>query len=90
MVDYIFACHPMRILSEYSGRTKRETHSPYRPAPEGIQAQLQGVEKYDFPIDTSSPEFKLNSSRAVVPSNLVVGYALSILAAARAKTIWWV
>ena len=89
-VDYIFACHPMRILSEYPHYKNQHAKliAPISQLPKGIQAQLQGIEKFDFPIDTSSSEFKLNISRAIVPSNLVVGYALSALAAAGAETIY--
>lgn len=89
LVDVRAACHPIRVLAD-SGRYKELSQPlviPRSMLPENVSKTLSSKLFLDFGIGVRSGGFEFHPNYVVVPSPLVIAYALGIATSGGANRI---
>ena len=83
------ACHPVRILADCNEylNLAQPLIAPASMLSENIKQKLPQEKIFDFDIRINAESFKFNSNNCVVPSLLVLSYALAIATSGKAKKI---
>lgn len=89
LIDYRVACHPVRLLADCQEHTQlpQPLITPYSIIPPDIQTALAEKEVCDFGISIQEDTFKFFETHCVIPSSMVVAYALAIATSGKAKRI---
>jgi 4-hydroxy 2-oxovalerate aldolase len=83
------ACHPVRLLADC------ETHvnlpqpliTPATMLPDEIKAELAGKELLDYGLQVEAGRFAFFDTYCVIPTSLVIAYAIAVAASGRASRI---
>lgn len=89
LIDARIACHPVRLLADCEHHVKLP-HPLITPAsmlPDEVREALSGKALYDFGIEVSKDKFFFSDSYGVVPTSLVIAYALAMISSGHAKEI---
>lgn len=89
LIDARVACHPVRLLADC------ETHcqlpqpliTPYSMLPEDVSEMLRTKQIFDFGLSVQPGRFEFSESHCLLPSSLVVGYALAVATSGQASRI---
>lgn len=89
LVDMRVACHPTRLRADcgYHLALPQPLVTPLSMLPDDIREALAGKEVLDFGLGVSAGCFEFSSTHCVVPSSLVVAYALAIAACGKATSV---
>lgn len=89
MIDLRVACHPVRLLADAGAHLQlpQPLVTPFGSLPSALQQALGSKEVLDFGISIDPDSFAFAESGCVVPSALVVCYALAMLASGGAKHV---
>lgn len=89
LIDARVACHPVRLLAD------REAHAllpqplitPASMLPDDLRHAFKSKELLDFGLEVVTDTFEFNEKYAVLPSSLVMAYALAITSSGKAKNV---
>ena len=89
LIDIRAACHPVRLLADCSehARLPHPLATPASMLPEDVRNALGGKELLDFGLSVKPGVFEFHDHYAVLPTSLVVAYALAIATSGRAQRI---
>jgi len=80
LIDLRAASHPIRLLADYQLHLSHPQPlvAPASLLPESLRISLKGKELLDFSVAIEKDTFSFEKSHCVLPSSLVIGYALAI------------
>ena len=89
LIDLRVACHPFRLVADCEAYRSlpQPVVVPIARVSDSIKQQLLGAEVRDFGMTTQSGTFVFNETSAIVPSSLVIAYALAIASSGKAKRV---
>ncbi|MBV1952502.1 MAG: aldolase catalytic domain-containing protein [Cycloclasticus sp.] len=90
LIDVRAACHPVRLLAD-SNRyfdLPQPLITPFHMLPNDVRSGLGKKQVFDFGLAVDAGKFEFQPSYCIVPSMLVVAYALAIATAGQAKLIY--
>jgi 4-hydroxy 2-oxovalerate aldolase len=89
LIDLRAACHPVRLLADGAAHTRQPQPlaTPASMLPAEVTSTLQGKQLLDFGISVQRDTFEFHPCHAIIPSSLVVAYALAIAASGRASRV---
>jgi 4-hydroxy 2-oxovalerate aldolase len=89
LIDVRVACHPVRLLADCAAHKKlpQPLITPVSKLPIDILESLSGKVMYDFGLSIQSDTFVFNEHGAILPSSLVICYALAIVTSGKSKRI---
>lgn len=90
LIDYRVACHPVRLLADCDTHAKlpQPLILPYSMLPEDVRHSLGKINLLDFGLQVAPRTFAFNEMGCVLPSSLVVAYALAIATSGKAAHLW--
>ncbi len=90
LIDYRIACHPIRLLADCQTHAglPQPLITPYSMLPDEVRNALRNKKVLDFGIGLEKDKFMFASTFSVLPSSLVVGYALAIATSGKASRIF--
>lgn len=90
MINLRVACHPLRLLADCDLHTQlpQPLITPFSMLPLNVKDALKNKEILDFGLKVQSETFEFKDKYCIVPSELVIAYALAILASGGAKSIY--
>lgn len=89
LLDARIACHPLRLLADCSQHLTfpKPLITPYSMLPENVKTSLVGKEVFDFGLSVEQDRFSFADNFCIVPTSLVVAYALAIASSGKASRI---
>jgi 4-hydroxy 2-oxovalerate aldolase len=89
LIDVRVACHPVRLLADCGTHMKlpQPLITPASMLPKDVKKSLESKHLLDFGLTVDNDSFVYNSSSCVVPSSLVLAYALAVLNSGKASRI---
>ncbi|MFZ2450576.1 MAG: aldolase catalytic domain-containing protein [Methylovulum miyakonense] len=89
LIDVRAACHPVRLLADCENYSKlpQPLVCPVSMLPENVRAGLSDKELLDFGIQIRKGTFGFNPTSCILPTGLVIAYALAIASSGGAKLI---
>ena len=89
LIDIRAASHPVRLLADCPIHLTlpQPLATPASMLPESLRASLKGKKLLDFGISIESDTFSFNDTHCILPSSLVIAYALAIAASGKASRI---
>lgn len=89
LIDIRAASHPVRLLADCPIHMElpQPLATPASMLPESLRGSLEGKELLDFGIAIKADTFSFNHSHCVLPSSLVIAYALAIAASGKASRV---
>lgn len=89
LIDARVACHPVRLLADCDAHCQlpQPLITPASMLPEDVSKALAGKELLDFGLGVQSDTFSFQETWCVLPSSLVVAYALAAASSGRARRI---
>lgn len=89
LIDICAASHPVRLLADCSSHMTlpQQLVIPESMLPASILSALEGKRLLDFGIAIESDTFSFCDTHCVLPSSLVIAYALAIAASGKASRI---
>lgn len=89
LIDLRAACHPVRLLADYAehARLPQPLVTPASMLPETICDGLAEKKLLDFGLTVQPESFEFSENYCVLPTSMVIAYALAIAASGRASKI---
>lgn len=89
LINLRVACHPVRLLADYQLHTQlpQPLITPFSMLPQDVKIALKDKQIYDFGLAVTEEKFLFHESFCILPTSLVVAYALAIAASGKAKTV---
>jgi 4-hydroxy 2-oxovalerate aldolase len=89
LINIRVACHPVRLVADCNvyRRMTQPLVVPVNGLDFLVRESLATTQLYDFGMMIESNTFRFNDTDAVVPSSLVIAYALAMCASGRAQRI---
>lgn len=89
LIHYRVACHPVRLLADCEAHTHlpQPLITPFSMLPQDVSQPLKKHSVLDFGIKVQAGEFAFNETHCVLPTSLVVAYALAVLTSGQASRI---
>lgn len=89
LIDARVACHPVRLLADCDAHTQlpQPLITPAAMLPEDVQQALNGKQLLDFGLEVQAHTFEFFGTHAVLPTSLVIAYALAIATSGQASQI---
>lgn len=89
LIDVRAACHPVRLLADCQEHLKlsQPLVTPVSMLPEDVQQELESKLLFDYGIAVEADRFEFHESYGILPSSLVLAYALAIATSGRANRI---
>lgn len=89
LIDVRVACHPVRLLADCETHTRlpQPLITPASMLPGDVQESLQGKKLLDFGLQVKRDTFEFADRFCVLPSPMVIAYALAIATSGRASRI---
>ncbi|MBF6617239.1 MAG: aldolase catalytic domain-containing protein [Candidimonas sp.] len=90
LISYRVACHPVRLLADCQAHTllPQPLIVPFSMLPEQVQLALEGKEVLDFGLSIKEETFGFSNTHAVLPTSMVIIYALAVANCGKAKNIY--
>lgn len=89
LIDIRAACHPVRLLADgeaYSSLSQ-PLIVPVSMLPKEVEDSLHGTELLDFGLKIKAGTFGFHAAHAILPTSLVVAYALAVVTSGRASRV---
>lgn len=89
LIDARVACHPVRLLADCVEHTRlpQPLITPASMLPEDVQVSLTGKQLLDFGLGVQKDTFVFADTYCVLPSALVIAYALAVANSGKASGI---
>ena len=89
LIDARVACHPVRLLADCEAHTKlpQPLITPASMLPDDVLEALNGKQLLDFGLEVQGDTFGFFDTHAVLPTSLVIAYALAIATSGQASKI---
>lgn len=89
LIDIRVACHPIRLLADCITHTKlpQPLITPASMLPADILSSLQGKTLLDYGLSVKPNTFVFGNQASVLPTSLVICYALAVITAGNAAKI---
>jgi len=89
LIDVRIACHPVRLLADCEKHTQlpQPLITPASMLPKEVRNALTNKILYDYGLTVMKDTFKFNEHYGVLPTSLVIAYALAVLASGQANRI---
>lgn len=89
LIDARVACHPVRLLADCEAHTKlpQPLITPASMLPDDVRQALNGKELLDFGLEVQIGVFKFSEKYAVIPTSLVIAYALAVATSGNSSRI---
>ncbi len=89
LIDVRVACHPVRLLADCATHTKlpQPLITPASMLPDDVREALAGKELLDYGLTVQPDRFEFAEYHCVLPSSLVIAYALAVVTSGRAKQV---
>jgi 4-hydroxy 2-oxovalerate aldolase len=89
LIDFRVACHPVRLLADCHAHTQlpQPLITPFSMLPKDVQSALSSKEVLDFGLSVETDRFVFEDQYCILPSSLVVAYALAVATSGQAKQI---
>ncbi len=89
LIDFRVACHPVRLLADCLTHTRlpQPLITPFSMLPEDVQNSLAGKKVLDFGLKIQPEVYKFSASHCVVPTSMVVAYALAVATSGQSKRV---
>ena len=89
LIDIRAASHPVRLLADCATHLSlpQPLVTPYSMLPEHLRGTLEGKKLLDFGITIEPNTFGCNETHCVLPTSLVIAYALAIAVSGKASRI---
>ena len=89
LIDLRAACHPFRLVADCEAYKSLEQPiaMPIARVLDSVKHQLLASQVRDFGMTTRPDTFIFNEKSAIVPSSLVIAYALAIASSGKAKRV---
>lgn len=86
LIDARVACHPVRLLADCEAHTQlsQPLITPASMLPLDLQHSLMGKKLLDFGLEVQAEVFEFTDSYAVLPTSLVIAYALAVATSGQA------
>lgn len=90
LINARIACHPVRLLAdcEYHVELPHPLITPASMLPEEVRHALRGKVLHDFGIEVRKDSFAFCEHYGVVPTSLVIAYALAMISSGHAQEIF--
>lgn len=90
LIDVRVACHPIRLLADYEAYSKlpQPLITPASMLPSNILKSLSTKELLDFGLQVQADTFTIEETYCIVPTLLVIAYALAVLASGKPQKIF--
>jgi 4-hydroxy 2-oxovalerate aldolase len=89
LIDARIACHPLRLLADCKLHLKftQPLITPMSMLPENVKSSLSEKEILDFGLSVEPNKFDFANNFCIVPTSLVVAYALAVASSGQASRI---
>lgn len=89
LIDVRLACHPVRLLADCDEHVNlpQPLITPASMLPAEVCEALRGKELFDFGIEVRFGEFGFHPNHCVLPTALVIAYALAVIASGKASRV---
>lgn len=89
MIDIRAASHPVRLLADCTAHLAQPQPlaTPASMLPESVRASLEGKKLLDFGLAIQADTFCFGENYCVLPTSLVIAYALAIAASGKASRV---
>ena len=89
LIDLRIACHPLRLLADAEAHAElpQPLITPASMLPEELCAELGEKQLLDFGLGIEPGRFEFHDTHAIVPSSLVLAYALAVATSGKASHI---
>ncbi|TKD44168.1 aldolase catalytic domain-containing protein [Azotobacter chroococcum] len=89
LIDARVACHPIRLLADCEAHASlpQPLITPVSMLPSNVLQALQGKQLLDFGLEVQTDTFSFHTNYAVLPTSLVIAYALAVATSGQAKQI---
>jgi len=89
LIDLRVACHPIRLLADCDTHVQlpQPLITPASMLPQDVLDSLSGKEMLDFGLKVQCDSFEISESHCIIPTSLVMMYALAVLTSGQAKRI---
>ncbi len=89
LINIRAACHPVRMLADCShyARFPQPLATPASMLPEAVRQALTGTQLLDYGLTVEQKTFEFHSTHCVIPTSLVLAYALAIATSGEASRI---
>ena len=89
LIDVRAACHPVRLLADCNEHLTlpQPLITPVSMLPVDVRQALSGKVLYDFGIEIIQDTFGFHPTHCILPSSLVMAYALAIATSAKASRV---
>ncbi|ENX56506.1 hypothetical protein F885_03889 [Acinetobacter higginsii] len=90
LINYRVACHPIRLLADCSihAALPQPLITPYSMLPKNIQDAFKDKQVLDFGLTVEKDTFKFHNDYCVLPTSMVVAYALAIITSGKASKVF--
>jgi 4-hydroxy 2-oxovalerate aldolase len=80
LIDVRAACHPIRLMADCRtyGKFSQPVVTPVSLLPDDLREALPGAQLRDFGVSVRENQFEFQPTHCVIPSTLVMAYALAI------------
>ncbi|AUF97455.1 aldolase [Pseudomonas sp. 02C 26] len=88
-IDVRLACHPVRLLADCEEHVTlpQPLITPAAMLPQDVRQALEGKDLLDFGVEVKHGEFEFHEDFCVLPTALVIAYALAVSASGGARRI---
>jgi 4-hydroxy 2-oxovalerate aldolase len=89
LIDVRLACHPVRLLAdcEEHARLPQPLITPASMLPVDVKEPLASKKVYDYGMEVKNNTFEFTATSCIVPSFLVIAYALAVATSGKATQI---
>lgn len=89
LIDLRVACHPIRLLADCDAHVQlpQPLITPASMLPQDVLNSLNGKELLDFGLKVQAGTFEISDTHCVIPTSLVLMYALAFLTSGQAKRV---
>lgn len=89
LITYRLACHPVRLLADCHAHSRlpQPLITPFSMLPDQVRLALKGKEILDFGLQVIPGRFDVSAAECVLPTSLVMGYALAVATSGSASRI---
>lgn len=89
LIDLRIACHPLRLLADCEAHTRlpQPLITPVSMLPTEVRTSLKGKQLFDFGLVVQAETFAFDTSTCIVPTSLVIAYALAVVASGGAARV---
>ncbi len=90
LINYRICCHPIRVLADHTDFIKLGDPliAPLSMMPDRINNEISSLNVFDYGISIKENQFEFRDSYCIIPSPIVLAYALATLTSGDAKNIF--